>query len=187
MKSIGWYSQGDGQWISGCDWLIFDLCKWGYRLTKLICIHSTAAKGVWRHISLLIGYSLGLDKPHVQRSRPSIEYAHKPAYCGFNRYIALLSPVIYLTGFYRHFESPHSNSLLIQKTYQFINVVNGGHGTHSTVETRWLSGWVDSISPAGSVGCRFKYRRWNFSDANSFELFTHNYSGQLSQSSCRGR
>jgi len=55
------------------------------------------------------------------------------------------------------------------------------------MERRWLSGWVDSIPPAGSVGRRFKYRRWNLSDANGFELFTHNYSGQLSQSSSRDR
>jgi len=42
-------------------------------------------------------------------------------------------------------------------------------------------GWVDSVPPSGSVGRGFKYKRWNVSDANSHELFTNNYTGQLSQ------
>jgi len=46
-------------------------------------------------------------------------------------------------------------------------------------------GWVDSVPSSGSVGRRFKSRQWNFSDANSLDLFTHNYSGQISQLSFR--
>jgi len=56
---------------------------------------------------------------------------------------------------------------------------------HSDVCNRDI--WVDSVPPYGSVGRRFKSWRWHFSDANYLELFTHNYSGQLSQSSFRGR
>jgi len=41
--------------------------------------------------------------------------------------------------------------------------------------------------PSGSVSHSFKSQWWNFSASNSLELFTHNYSGQLSQSSFRGR
>jgi len=53
---------------------------------------------------------------------------------------------------------------------------------------RWLSGWVDSVPPSAWIcTSQVQIPAGNFSDANSLELFTHNYSGQLSQSSFRGR